>query len=82
MVSTGEQVYVVSSSLSTVNAYSAKLLGPLASFLTCNIVNGDLNCVDGDGVSVWQTDASGQLQLGSILNVGYSAVNLKVQITT
>lgn len=82
VVTTGETLYVVSSSLGTVNAFNANRLGPLASLLTCNVIGSNLSCVDGDGVSVWQTNAGGQLMLANSINPGYSTVNLVVQKTS
>jgi len=81
-------MYVVSSASSTVNAYQASKLGPLASFLQCSIDstantnglgNGSLTCYDTDGVSLWQTDSSGRLKLGSSVAAGSSAVELVVK---
>lgn len=68
--------------MSTVNAWDATRLGPLASFLTCNIVGTNLSCVNSDGVSVWQTNALGQLMLGTSVKAGNSPVTLVVQKTS
>lgn len=88
VVSTSEMVYVVSSKLSTVNAYDPSKLGPLASLLQCSINtsadtnglgNGILTCYDSDGISVWQTDSTGRLQLGNSVAANGSGVSLVVK---